>query len=81
MNILATAVTVANETAEHGGGNGLMWGFIVGGSMMLGFLLLLLITASFSNVGTKHEAGPDVIDPSKEIGPFGPAGIESHSGH
>lgn len=81
MNILATAATVANEAAEHEGGSGLLWGLLVGGSMMLAFLLLLLITGSFSNVGHKHEAGPDIVDPSKEIGPFGPSGSSSHSGH
>lgn len=71
MNILASAVTLASETAEHG--NGLMWGFIIGGGIMLTFLVLLLITGSYSNVNMKHEAGPDVIDPSKQIGSFGPS--------
>lgn len=73
MNILANAATVMAEAAEHEGGNGLMWGFIIGGGIMLAFLLLLLIAGSYSNVGMKHEAGPDVIDPSKQIGPFGPS--------
>ena len=74
MNVLASAVTLASEAAEHDGGNALFWAFVVGGSMMLGFLVLWLITGSYSNVGMKHEAGPDIIDPSKQIGPFGPSG-------
>jgi|GEM_PF-2291885 len=74
MNILASAATIAAEAAEGGHGNSLMWGFIVGGSFMVLFLLLLLITSSYSNVGNKHEPGPDLVDPSKTIGTFGPSG-------
>lgn len=74
MNVLASAVTLASKAAEHEGGSGLFWGFVVGGIMMGLFLVLWLITGSYSNVGNKHEAGPDIIDPSKQIGPFGPSG-------
>lgn len=73
MNILAAAATVAAEAAEHEEGNGMMWGFIIGGGIMLGFLVLLLITASFSGAENRHEAGADVVDPSKQIGSFGPS--------
>lgn len=72
MNILA-ATSVIAEAAEHEGGNGLMWGLIIGGGIMLGFLVLLLITGSYSGAYNRHEAGPDVVDPSKQIGSFGPS--------
>jgi hypothetical protein len=71
MNILA-ATSVLAEAAEHEGGHGMMWGFIIGGSIMLTFLVLLLITGSFSGAYNRHEAGPDLVDPSKQIGSFGP---------
>ena len=74
MSILATAVTAAAEVAEHGSENGIYWAFGIGGGMMLVFLLLLLVMGSYTNVGMKHEAGPDVVDPSKQIGSFGPSG-------
>jgi len=73
MSILATAVTAAAEASEHGS-NATLWAFLIAGGMMLGFLLLLLVMGSYSNVGMKHEAGPDVVDPSKQIGSFGPSG-------
>lgn len=71
MTVLANAALLASEAAEAEGGNALMWAFIIGGSLMLTFLVLMLITGSYSNVSNKHEAGPDKIDPSRQIGSFG----------
>lgn len=78
MNILASAVTVAAEAGESGNDHALMWGLLVCGSFMALFLILLLITSSYSNVGQKHEPGDDLVDPSKTIGTFGPSGPEHH---
>jgi hypothetical protein len=57
--VLATAVEAEAESATGAA-------LLVGGSIMALFLLLLLVTVSFSNVGRRHEAHAEIPDAHRQ---------------
>ncbi|KGF20788.1 hypothetical protein MHJ63_03065 [Pseudoglutamicibacter albus] len=65
-NLMLLAENVA-ETSEHS----LVMPLIIGGSIMLTFLILLLITASFSNNHTMGKEDIELIDPNRQVGSLG----------
>ncbi len=41
--------------------------YVYGGAIMAALLLLMLITVSFTNVGNRHEAEPEHVDPQRQF--------------
>lgn len=65
--MLNTFMSAANAAAETTGGleTG-TWAIIIGGGVFLLFMVLLLITVSFSNVGLRHTVEDEVADAHRQ---------------
>ncbi|GAA4380342.1 hypothetical protein [Paeniglutamicibacter cryotolerans] len=64
LNTLMSAATATSETT--GGLETGTWALIIGGGVFLLFMLMLLVTVSFSNVGLRHTAEEEVSDSHRQ---------------
>ena len=65
--MLNTLMSAANATEETTGGleTG-TWALIIGGGVFLLFMLMLLVTVSFSNVGLRHTVEDEASDSHRQ---------------
>jgi hypothetical protein len=59
--VIGTAIAAAEAESTAGPS-----ALLVGGSIMAVFLVLLLITVSFTNVGRRHEAHVEISDTHRQ---------------
>ncbi|MFJ2620074.1 hypothetical protein [Glutamicibacter sp. NPDC087344] len=61
------ALILASGAASTTGLDSHTWALIIGGGIFVAFMLLLLVTVSYTNVGLRHEIKPDDFDEHRQF--------------
>ncbi|WP_313814425.1 hypothetical protein [Glutamicibacter sp.] len=62
MNALTLAAEATNSALTAEG-----WSFLIGGVIFAAFMVLLLITVSYTNVGNRHTVKPEELDTHRQF--------------